>query len=204
MRIVGVIPAAGLSARMGRPKLALPYAGRTLLERVIDAVRAGGVAEVLVVLGPASLFLKDLAERAGARVLTLGSDTPDMRATVLAGLRWLDANLRPGPEDGWLLLPADHPTLASAVVAALRTAAADDAAHSIFVPAHQGQRGHPTLFRWRHTPALLSLPEGQGLNSYLRANTAAVREIDWPTSEVLRDLDTPADYERLLQEPRTK
>ena len=34
-----------------------------------------------------------------------------MRATVEAGLNWLEERLRPEPEDDWLLMPADHPTL---------------------------------------------------------------------------------------------
>ena len=87
MRVVGVIPAAGLSKRMGRPKLGLPWGGSTVLERVIASVRAGGIEHILVVLGPASGGLRHLAERAGASVLLLDQETPDMRTTVLAGLR---------------------------------------------------------------------------------------------------------------------
>src|SRR5688572_13965780 len=104
---------------MGQPKLALPLGDRTVLERVIAAVRAGGVAEVLVVLGPASASLQGLAEQAGARTLVLPHDTPDMRATIQAGLDWLERQHHPRGHDTWLLLPADHPTLAPTVVRAL-------------------------------------------------------------------------------------
>ncbi len=38
-----LIPAAGKSARMGRPKLTLPLGGRTVLEHVVTALRRGGV-----------------------------------------------------------------------------------------------------------------------------------------------------------------
>src|SRR5437879_4363300 len=55
-----VIPAAGQSTRMGRPKLALPLGGRSVLERVVDALRGAGV-DVLVVLGP---HVADLAAAA--------------------------------------------------------------------------------------------------------------------------------------------
>jgi molybdenum cofactor cytidylyltransferase len=199
MRVVGLIPAAGLSQRMGRPKLALPLGERTVLERVIAAVRGGGVAEVLVALGPASRSLQPLAEAAGATALVLEHDTPDMRATVLAGLDWLAAHASLQPDDGWLLLPADHPTLSAAVVQTLSAVAEEDSLHSIFVPVHGGQRGHPTLLRWKHVPALRQMPAGQGLNAYIRARTAEVHEVLWSSAEILRDLDTPEDYEAMVR-----
>ncbi len=53
--IFAVVPAAGRSSRMGRPKLSLPLGGRTVLEHVVIALRQGGVDEVLVVVGPHDL-----------------------------------------------------------------------------------------------------------------------------------------------------
>jgi molybdenum cofactor cytidylyltransferase len=200
MRVVGVIPAAGLSKRMGRPKLALPLGGRTVLEHVIAAVQGGGVEQILVVLGPASGNLRDIAERAGACVLLLDHETPDMRATVGAGLNHLQNTASLQANDGWLLLPADHPTLDAAVVRSLIQTAEADPAHSIFIPVHGGQRGHPTLLRWPHAAALRELPEGKGLNAYIRSHAGQTREIEWPGAEVLRDLDTPEDYARIRME----
>ena len=46
-----------------------------------------------------------------AWVLVLPEETPDMRATVEAGLSWLEQQFHPRPDDAWLLVPADHPTL---------------------------------------------------------------------------------------------
>jgi molybdenum cofactor cytidylyltransferase len=200
MRVFGLIPAAGQSRRMGRPKLALPLGPHTVLERVVAAVRAGGVAEVVVVLGRQTAFLRMLAEQAGAQTFVLPAETPDMRATVQAGLAWIEEKHFPRPDDAWLLLPADHPTLQSELVRQLIAAAQAHNEASILVPAHRGQRGHPTLLRWRHVAALRAFSPGQGLNAYIRAHTAETIELDWPTAEVLRDLDTPQDYERLQKE----
>src|SRR5205807_132449 len=47
-RTFAVIPAAGQSTRMGRPKLALPLGGRSVLERVLAAVRQGRLDAALV------------------------------------------------------------------------------------------------------------------------------------------------------------
>ena len=201
MHVFGLIPAAGLSRRMGRPKLTLPLGERTVLEQVVSAVRGGGVEQVLVVIGPGTAFLQPLAEQAGAAVHVLPEETPDMRATVRAGLAWIEEHYRPQPDDAWLLLPADHPTLSSVVVRALVAAADSQPRHSIFVPIHDGKRGHPTLLRWRHAGALSLWPGGQGLNAYIRAQGSETLEIPWARAEVLCDLDTPEDYER-VSEPR--
>ena len=45
--------------------------------------------------------------------------TADMRATVRHGLAWLEEHFHPRPDDDWLLVPADHPTLDPLVIRAL-------------------------------------------------------------------------------------
>ena len=37
-----------------------------------------------------------------------------------------------------------------------------------------------------------------GLNRYIREHSAQTLELDWPSDEILRDLDTPEDYRRLI------
>jgi molybdenum cofactor cytidylyltransferase len=198
MRTFALLPAGGTSSRMGRPKLALPLGERTVLERVLDAVRSARVASILVVLGPAVADLKDVAERAGARTLVLDRQTADMRATVERGLDWLEQNERPEPGDAFLLLPPDHPTLTPAAIEDLLTArAASTSAATIWLPTYQGQRGHPALIGWNHVAGIRALPQDQGLNRYLREHAADTLLVPSSSPEVLCDLDTPEDYERL-------
>ncbi len=197
--IFALIPAAGHSRRMGRPKLLLPLAGRTVLEHVLAALREAGVEQTLVVAGPHVPQLGALVAAAGASVLQLDAETPDMRATVERGLRWLAERFHPAPEDAWLLVPADHPTLRAEVVRLLDSARHSHPEHSVFVPAFAGRRGHPTLFAWSHTAGILAHPAGEGLNAYVRAHGGQVREVPVDDPEVLADLDTPEDYERLVR-----
>ena len=196
--IAGLIPAAGHSRRMGRPKLALPLRGRPVLEHVVAALVEAGVAPVLVVLGPHVAELANPARAAGAAVLLLPEATPDMRATVERGLAWLEEAVPPGPQDDWLLVPADHPALDAGVIRGL-IAARPQPGRSIVVPTWQGRRGHPTLIGWGHVAGMRALPAGLGLNAYLRRHTAETLEVAVGTADVLNDLDTPEDYERLLR-----
>jgi molybdenum cofactor cytidylyltransferase len=197
--IFGLVPAAGKSTRMGRPKLALPLGGRTVLEQVLCILKSAGVERTLVVVGPHVPELIPLAQAAGADVLTLASETPDMRATVEHGLTWISERYHPDDEDDWLLLPADHPALDATVVRQVLAARAAVSAGRILIPTFQGRRGHPTLISWQHVAGIRSLPDGEGLNAYLRRQTEVTVELAVNSSDVLLDLDTPEDYQRLLQ-----
>src|SRR5262249_55984589 len=141
--------------------------------------------------------LLPLAEAAGAQVLLLSEQTDDMRATVERGLAWLEEQFHPGRDDAWLLVPADHPTLDPAVVRQLLAARAAYPEASMLVPVTAGRRGHPVLLEWRHVAGIRTLPAGLGLNAYMRQHGADTLEMPVHSPQVLCDLDTPEDYERL-------
>jgi molybdenum cofactor cytidylyltransferase len=193
-----VIPACGHSTRMGQPKLALPFGDRTVIERVVQALRAGGMDRMVVVIGPHVPELAALATQAGAEVLALPIPTPDMRATVAAGLDYLEERYHPSRADWWLLAPADHPVISPAVLAELR-AAVLLRTHTILIPTHQGQRGHPTLISWSLAAAVRALPPGQGINTLLRGRLGETREVEVADPGILANLDTPEDYALLVE-----
>lgn len=198
--IFAVVPAAGRSTRMGRPKLALPLGGRSVLEHLVTALRDGGADRVLVVVGPHVPELAPLAEAAGADVYQIPEPTPDMRATVEHGLRWLEESFQPRPTDAWLLAPADHPAIDVGVVRALRAIHEGRPEVSVIIPVSEGWRGHPTLISWRLVEAIRAHPAGEGLNSFLRRHGPDTLEVPVASAGVLWDLDTPADYEQLRRD----
>jgi molybdenum cofactor cytidylyltransferase len=198
--LFAILPAGGHSTRMGRPKLALPLGDRTVLDHVIAALRAANVDDILVVLGPHVVELRPLAESAGAHVHVLAEATPDMRTTVEHGLRWLEDRFHPSRDDSWLLVPADHPTLRSEVIRRLIDAQNRHPQRSIFVPTYQAKRGHPTLIAWSHVQGIRALPADVGINTYLRQQVDNTLELAVDSAEILLDLDTPEDYERLIHD----
>jgi molybdenum cofactor cytidylyltransferase len=195
--IFALIPAAGHSRRMGRPKLLLPFGGATVLEQVIDSLKAGGVDFVVAIVAPHLPELIPLAERRGAWPLLLPNDTPDMQATVEYGLRFVEQRYSPDPADAWLLAPADHPLLEPEIVRQLVEARRHQTAYSIFVPVYGGRRGHPALLSWTHASKLQDYPPARGLNQYIRDHESQVLEVPVQSKGILADLDTPQDYERL-------
>ena len=194
-----VLPAGGKSKRMGRPKLALPLGERTVLEYVLAALRQAEVEHILVVIGPHVAELGSLAESAGASVCSLATASSGMRGAVEYGLRWLEQRFQPRPEDTWLLVPGDHPALDASVVPQLESAYAAQSRFSIAIPTHEGRRGHPTLFSWKHVAALRAHPAELRLNTYVRQHATETLEVPVDNAGVLWDMDTPEDYEWLRQ-----
>jgi molybdenum cofactor cytidylyltransferase len=195
---LALIPAAGNSRRMGRPKLALPLGDGTVLSHAIGALRQAGVEQILVVVGAHVSELVPLALAAGAAALLLPEATSGMRATIELGLSWLETRFHPADTDTWLLLPADHPSLHPGIIAQLLHAHATSPHCSIAVPTFQGRRGHPVLLHWEHVARLRRFPANLGLNVYLRQHTDVTLEVPVDSASILADLDTPEDYAKLV------
>ncbi len=195
-RVFAVVPAAGFSRRMGRPKLLLPLGDRTVVQRLLDALSAGGVDATYLLIRSDDSALRDAAASASCRIIETPRATQDMRESVERLVDAIRAEQQPQPDDAWLLCPADHPLVSATLVRRLLAVWRQSSA-GIIVPRHAGRRGHPTLFSWRLAERLRRLPAGQGLNRLLREGAARVEELEVDDPDILLDLDVPADYERL-------
>jgi molybdenum cofactor cytidylyltransferase len=194
-RVFAVVPAAGHSRRMGRDKLLLTIQGRTVIGRLLEALRAAGVAETVVVIRPNDEPLAQAVAAAGASLVRPEQEPPDMRASVELGLAAVRERFTPTAQDAWLLVPADHPILDADQLRAILKAWVNSEA-SILVPTHAGRRGHPTVFRWSLAAAVARLPKDCGVNALVR-DSDDVLEFPCESDAVLLDLDTPDDVERL-------
>lgn len=193
-RIVAIVPAAGLSRRMGEPKLLLSLGGQSVIARVVNALQSAGVAEVIVVVRPDDDPLAHEVRTLPATLLQPAQSPPSMRDSVECAIQLL---MQRGAEwDGWLLIPADHPTLDVEPVSHLIAAWSRDRTR-IAVPTWNGRRGHPTLFPWSSAGEVSQLPADAGLNYLLRSRPDRVHEIESTSSEVLNDMDTPEDWQRI-------
>jgi molybdenum cofactor cytidylyltransferase len=114
-----------------------------------------------------------------------------MRASVECALDEVRRHM-PAPEDGWLLVPADHPLLDAAILDVLleRWKTGRD---RILVPTFEGRRGHPTLFRWSLADEVARIPPDHGLNWLIERHRDEVAELPVDDDSVLLDLDTPED-----------
>lgn len=197
-RLFAVIPAAGLSLRMGRPKLLLPLGGMTVIARLLAALARPEIVAIAVVIRRDDVALREEVERHGGWAVTPDDDPPDMRASVECGLRAIQDRFQPQPVDGWLMLPADHPVLDYDALTKLIVRWTAQRPRFLR-PVHAGRNGHPLIARWDVVPEIAPLPPEQGLNQLLRQFADEVVAVPVDSPGVLVDLDSPADYERLRE-----
>lgn len=195
-QMFAVVPAAGLSRRMGQSKLLLNLAGVPIIERVLRALEHPAITNRRVVVRQTDLPLQAHVARLGATLAIPQTDPPDMRASVTLALEEIQNQFSPADDDGWLLAPADRPVLDQALIDQLMGHWQSTQA-KILVPRCGARRGHPTLFRWSVAKLVPQIPADRSLNWLLRELATDVTELPVESQAVLTDLDTPEDYARL-------
>jgi len=192
-RSFAIVPAAGLSRRMGAAKLTLPIAGRPLISHVLASWSASGVTRTVVVVRAGDQQLIEICRRFDVDLVTPARPPRDMKASVLLALDHIAATYVPAARDAWLLAPADMPRLSPQVIdAVLRAYNPRDPA--AVAPAFDGRRGHPLLLPWSRAASVEQLGRHEGVNALLVGMRA--RETAWPDASILEDLDTPAELAR--------
>ena len=191
-----IVPAAGKSHRMGRPKLLLLFGGLPLIGHVVSALRLGGASPVLVVAPPAEAEegppIAEAARRAGADVITPARRPAEMRESVEIALEQLG---RDGPPRGLVLTPGDSPGITPEIVRLLLEGSSR-APGSMILPRAGGRRAHPIVLPWELARQIPRLPSPQGIDSLITSHPNRVIEIELPHPELADELNTPEDLER--------
>jgi molybdenum cofactor cytidylyltransferase len=194
---IAVLPAAGAASRMGRPKLLLPFRGGPLVAAVVGALRAGGVAGIVLVTAAEDDELRTWAQQAGVATAVNPAPERGMLSSIQEGIAALggaDALARRG--DILVVSPADLPHLRSESVAELlRRMDATGARLAVLI--YEGKRGHPLAISPALIPEIFDLDPEIGLKQLRDRHEAELLEVAVDDPGVVADVDTPADYERL-------
>jgi molybdenum cofactor cytidylyltransferase len=191
--VTALLLAAGLSSRMGRPKPLLPFGDHLVVERLLHSLSLCPVRETLVVVGHAREQLEPRLVGWNAQaVYNPHYATGEMLSSLQTGLRAMPLSTQAA-----LVVLVDQPTLEVTVVERL-VAAYQAELGTVIVPSYHRRRGHPMLIDRSHWPTILALTEGQTLRDFMRSVGPHIYHVTVDTPSVLRDMDTPADYEREL------
>lgn len=200
---IAILPAAGRSQRMGRSKLLLPFGRSTVVGSLVAALRAAGVARIVLVVGHASGEIGGWAAGHGITVAVNPKPERGMLSSVLEGLEALGGAEAAAAEltasdDVLLVSPADLPAIRAETVRRLVCTTLPTTA-SLAVPLHSGRRGHPLVVTGRRVPEIPTLDAQVGLRQLLERHADEVFEVEVDDPGVLLDVDTPEAYRRLVQ-----
>lgn len=197
-RVGGVILAAGASSRMGRPKQLLRWRGRPLLEHVVDAMAAAGLAETVVVLGrDAAAVAAAVTLPEGVRPLENPEHAAGQSTSLRAGLRALG----PGVAAAIVVL-GDQPELAAECVRAV-VEARRRGAGPVVQASYRGSPGHPVLLDRAVWPEVMAAAGDRGARDVLAAHPEWVHGVP-VDRDPPRDIDTWEEYQRLVGDGRPR
>jgi molybdenum cofactor cytidylyltransferase len=185
-----IVLAAGLSRRMGRPKLLLDLGGKPVIRHTLERLVAADMDEILVVVGPEHAALERALD--GLRVRFVVNPTPEagQGSSVRAGVRALSTDTTTA-----LIALGDQPGISVDVIRKLRDAL-EAPGKSIAAPRYSDGLGNPVIFATAVFPELAALSGDRGARAVVERESRrlAVVEVVHPMPA---DLDTPEDYDRL-------
>ena len=194
MNSFAIIPAAGLSRRMGEPKLLKTYRHKPLIEHTLEAWCLSRVDRVLVIIRADDHALQVLLQNIRQRLsfeIVLADAPPEMKDSFAAGWTYLQESSELSGNDVILMAPADMPHLSSAIINQLLDFHPQHP-DSILAPEYQGRRGHPALFPETIAQAVSQLTSDQGLNALWEQFPHHSVVVD--TDDSFGDFDTPQDW----------
>ncbi|MGP4080646.1 nucleotidyltransferase family protein [Pseudalkalibacillus sp. R45] len=187
--------AAGMSKRMGSPKMLLPFQGKTIIRHVIDHALCSALDGVVVVVNPAVDGLVDEASVNGVNKVILNSRTDDgLSTSVKSGLLFLPLKV-----EAVLFMLGDQPLITNKEIDRIVHRFKKERLAPIYQSSYLGKKGHPVLFKRHLFGDLYNVQGDEGGRAVLKKYHQHVRLVEMRKRNP-SDIDTRNDYEKLLDE----
>ena len=190
MKTGAVIVAAGMSSRMGEFKPMLNIGSISVAQRVIATLKQAGVNRIVVVTGYQAATLERHLSREGVVFLRNEKyETTQMFDSARIGLAYLKDKC-----DVILFTPVDIPLFTVSTVKTLL-----HCGHRLACPACGQETGHPVLIGAELVEQILKDTGEGGLQGAFSRLDTEMKTVPVNDPGILRDADTPEDFEALLQ-----
>lgn len=194
-KIEGIILAAGLSTRMGAPKLTLEIEGVPIIRRVVRAALASELHHVILVIGPADTGVKEalgpVATDLGLSQVVNPHPQAGMSSSMHKGLESLDHEAA-----GVMILLGDQPGITGDIINELLAAFRREQT-KIIVPCVLGCRTTPVIFPATLFSELMQETGDIGGRNVLKRHADQVVELEMGQDYDDTDLDTPEDLDKI-------
>jgi molybdenum cofactor cytidylyltransferase len=193
--VTAILPAAGSSRRMGTPnKLLLPWKGKPLIRITVENILAAGIEELILVTGNDPAAITAAISDLPVRFIHNSHYEAGMTGSIQAGISIANGH-------GFMICLADMALITPNEYILLIKAFEQEYSrniHCILLPEYQEQKGNPVLFGSAWRDAIAKHPEEDGCKTLVRSNPQHQVRIAMPTDHILRDIDTPEDYQKLI------
>jgi len=190
--IWAIILAAGESKRMGSPKMLLPFAGITIIEKVVENVLSSNVDKTLLVLGSDAAEIRRIINS----YPVMHCYNEDYKNGMLSSVKCGISNLPQGFRAAMIML-GDQPMIGSYVIDAI-IKAYNQSGKGLVVPVCGNKRGHPLLTGNKYRKEIVDLDGPEGLKELLKRHPDDLFETEINDPSILRDIDTFEEYRNEL------
>jgi molybdenum cofactor cytidylyltransferase len=191
--IAGIVLAAGMSRRLGRPKQLLQLGDATVIEHVVRRALASSLDGVVVVIGAGADDVRAVLDGLPVRFVLNERFAAGQGTSLAAGIDALHRDA-----DAAVILLGDQPHIDPAVIDRV-VAARRSRGASIVLAQYGDERGHPVLFGKEHFPALAALDGDHGGRDIIRRHLPDVVTVNADSLEIPADIDTEADWSAMLR-----
>jgi molybdenum cofactor cytidylyltransferase len=189
----GIILAAGMSTRLGRPKQLVRFGDRYLIDWVLQASLSSKLARVILVMG----------YKYATIMKALGKRLQNPRLEIVINQKYregMGSSLRLGLEraradfPSVMFLLGDQPIVDSPTIDWLLEKFWESE-KDICVPVHKGVRGNPTLFSKAVYDKLLTIKGDMGAREIIQVNSKRVLFVELANPNLFLDIDTLEDVQ---------
>lgn len=190
--ITAFVLAAGLGRRMGNtPKLLRSFGGQTVLEHSLSCLIHQPL-NLLVVVGHQAEQLTPILAAKQLDWVQNPNYAEGMASTIRCGVKALATS-----DQAVMICLADMPLVKPSTVTLLVKTFSQLPKDAILVPIYNGQRGHPVIFGSAYQNQLARLKGDRGAKSILNQFSNNVVQVVVADPGILRDVDTPQDFDKL-------
>ncbi len=187
--VYAIVLAAGKSTRMQKQKLLLPFQGETIIRKVINTAMQAVNSNIVVVLGSHSDEVRQQTNNPNLKFILNPNYETGMLSSVICGFSAL-----PERAGAAMLFLGDQPHIPGSVPVQL-IVAWNNSKKGIIIPTFSGKRGHPVLIETKYKQEIEQLNPEKGLKELMEKFSNDVLEVECQAPEVIRDIDTPDDYQ---------
>ncbi len=192
--IWAIVLAAGISSRMGKPKLLMPWGDHTMIEEVVDQVVAAEYDGIVVVLGEWWEEMQECLDDRDVKFARNLNFRSGVAGSIKAGVAFLDSTAT-----AFAIVLGDQPNI-KAKTHKLVMANFRKAKKGVCVPVYDGVIGHPVIFSAEYRSRMFGLQGDSGARRLVEGNKDDLAQLELKAPEIVGSINTQNDYDSQMKQ----